>query len=55
MLQHAQKSGAKVFEGVKVKEIHFESLDQICDDSAEGSPNPSYAQPVSALWSNELD
>ncbi|KAI4120885.1 MAG: hypothetical protein LQ338_006702 [Usnochroma carphineum] len=53
MLQHAQKSGAKVYEGVKVKQVVFKSPNPTSDDSAEGSPISSRDRPVSALWSKE--
>lgn len=47
-LKHAAKSGAKVFEGVKVNGIEFVSLD------GEHEPDvPSSGRPVSATWARK--
>ena len=56
MLQHGRRCGARVFEGVKVNEIVFGSLDQISDNNfAKGSPVSGGDRPVSAIWSKEQD
>ncbi|KAL8896115.1 MAG: hypothetical protein Q9207_007869 [Kuettlingeria erythrocarpa] len=55
MLQHARKSGAKVYEGIKVTDVVFRSLLQTNGDSEEGSLVASRDRPVSASWSSEQD
>ncbi|KAL8632016.1 hypothetical protein Q9189_002281 [Teloschistes chrysophthalmus] len=52
MFQHAQKCGAKVFDGVKVDEINFAAL------SPTTPKQPSllnHERPVSATWSSRSD
>ncbi|KAJ5659678.1 FAD/NAD(P)-binding domain-containing protein [Penicillium longicatenatum] len=51
MFQHAGKSGAKVFDGVKVNSIGFTSLDEQNGQTDPELPNPG--RPVSADWSRK--
>ncbi|KAL8794417.1 MAG: hypothetical protein Q9195_003004 [Heterodermia aff. obscurata] len=54
MLQHARKSGAMVFDGVKVKEIHFLPPSPSNNPSDEDGAT-IHGRPVSATWSSSRD
>lgn len=51
MFQHAGKSGAKVFDGVKVTSIEFTPLDE--QNGQTDSELPSPGRPVSASWARK--
>ncbi|KAL9118590.1 MAG: hypothetical protein Q9187_004861 [Circinaria calcarea] len=51
MFRHAEKSGAKVFDGVKVNSIEFLPVDG--KNSAVNSNMPHTGRPVSASWSRK--
>lgn len=51
MFKHAGKSGAKVFDGVKVNSIEFVPLDEKDAPADPELPNPG--RPVSATWSRK--
>ncbi|KAL9114361.1 MAG: hypothetical protein Q9187_007493 [Circinaria calcarea] len=53
MFRHAEKSGAKVFDGVKVNPIEFLPVDG--KNSTVNSSMPDTGRPVSASWSRKDD
>ena len=62
MFRHAEKCGAKVFDGVKVDELRFASIDtvdaRITNGNAQvtnGFSFSSHGQPVAAIWSRRSD
>ena len=55
MFKHAGKSGARVFDGVKVQGIQFEPLsaEDAANEDGRDAPNPG--RPVSATWARKED
>ncbi|KAL8722780.1 MAG: hypothetical protein Q9225_000791 [Loekoesia sp. 1 TL-2023] len=54
MFQHARTCGAKVFDGVKVKEVYFTPLSP-GSDTASGESSPLRdGRPVSAAWQSNI-
>ncbi|KAL9124476.1 MAG: hypothetical protein Q9217_006192 [Psora testacea] len=51
IFRHAGKSGAKIFDGVRVKSIDFVPLDNKNDTKDSELPDPG--RPVSATWSRK--
>ncbi len=51
MFRHAGKSGAKIFDGVKVESIEFIPSDNPTVMADSGTPDPG--RPVSATWSRK--
>ena len=50
MFRHAEESGAKVFDGVKVNSIYFDSSEV---ESNVESSLPNIGRPISASWSSK--
>lgn len=55
MLRHAQKSGAQVFEGVKVNSVEFAQANGTNGTSDSQSAHPHPGRPVSASYSRKED
>lgn len=56
MFKHAQSSGAKVFNGIKVNSVEFSQPDsdgKLSNSNNDGLPNPDL--PVSATWTRKDD
>ena len=55
MFQHARKCGAKVYDGIKIEEIHFTPISSTTNGSSEEISTASHRQPTSASWSSTRD
>ena len=55
MFRHARKCGARVFDGVKVNEVHFAPLSPNSDVSSSNASINDCRRPVSASWCFERE